>query len=143
MHQSLDYFMPGYHYELVHVLDSTKACLAARSKPKYSKQNEFFLSHPYNCQWYIWCYDGGLRGVEMECAPPARFNSNYTSRKDYCLDPKWLTHCTETTYTTSTTTTTTTAATTTTTVASSKYHVPNLPIHHITCSLVHQVTQLN
>ena len=86
------------HYELLYVLEPTDICRALKSTPTYAERDDFLVSHPYNCKWYIRCYlNKGFFGASQECARPAVFNPNYTStRMDYCLYQGKLPNCTET-----------------------------------------------
>ncbi|KAI0216687.1 hypothetical protein LSAT2_031332, partial [Lamellibrachia satsuma] len=55
--------------------DETAACIEHSKKPRYSGSNNFYLGHPYRCEWFVRCFSG--RGVSMRCAPPSVFNPDY------------------------------------------------------------------
>ncbi|KAI0219136.1 hypothetical protein LSAT2_029254 [Lamellibrachia satsuma] len=75
-------------------LDATLECLFSKATTEFSRYDEFYLSHPYNCDWYIWCFSRGTQGVSMKCAPPTHFNPNYNRDRDRpCVNNK---HCKET-----------------------------------------------
>ena len=127
MHQ-YKHWMTDYHYVL-YVLDPTNICRGIRSKPKYSGLGDFYLSHPYNCQWYIRCHNDASNGVNMRCPPNERFNPHYSDSKNTCLEQDMLKHCIERDIppTTTTTTTTTTSTTTTTPSSNGNSYLYNLP----------------
>lgn len=59
-------------------LDETAACNEYIKKtPEYTGK-DFYISHPYRCDWYMRCFSN--RGVSQSCPQTTFFNPDYSSR---------------------------------------------------------------
>ncbi|KAI0213989.1 hypothetical protein LSAT2_000922 [Lamellibrachia satsuma] len=71
-------------------INETAACIEHSKKPKYSGSKDFYLGHPYRCEWMVRCFSG--RGVSTKCAPPLLFNPDHASGQPCSKDV----HCIQT-----------------------------------------------